>query len=147
MLKGQLYINGKDAYTAYGIIMSETALSTLMTPAPSKDYINNSSRLVDGKRVFKGNVKMDEREMTLSFNMIAKDKDTFLTNYAKFCEEVLAKGEIVIHTSFLPNVWYRCIYISCSQFSQFMRKIASFSLKLNEPDPSNRGKIDKDTLW
>ena len=97
MLKGQLYINGKDAYTAYGIIMSETALSTLMTPAPSKDYINNSSRLVDGKRVFKGNVKMDEREMTLSFNMIAKDKDTFLTNYAKFCEEVLAKGEIVLH--------------------------------------------------
>lgn len=146
MLKGQLYINGKDAYTTYGIIMSDTALSTLMTPVPSKDYITNSSRLVDGKRVFKDNAKMDEREMTISFSMTAKDRDTFLSNYARFCEEVLAKGEMELHTSFLPNIWYRCIYISCTQFSQFLREIASFSLKLNEPDPSNRGETDKDTI-
>ncbi len=146
MLKGQLYINGKDAYTTYGIIMSDTALSTLMTPAPSKDYITNSSRLVDGKRVFKGNVKMAEREMTLPFSMSAKDRDIFLSNYAKFCEEVLAKGEMVLHTSFLPNIWFRCIYISCTQFSQFLREMALFSLKLNEPDPSNRGETDKDTI-
>lgn len=146
MLKGQLYINGKDAYTTYGIIMSDTALSTLMTPAPSKDYITNSSRLVDGKRVFKGNVKMAEREMTLPFSMMAKDRDIFLSNYAKFCEEVLAKGEMVLHTSFLPNIWFRCIYISCTQFSQFLREMALFSLKLNEPDPSNRGETDKDTI-
>lgn len=146
MLKGQLYINGKDAYTTYGIIMSDTALSTLMTPPPSKDYITNSSRLVDGKRVFKGNVKMAEREMTLPFSMRAKDRDIFLSNYAKFCEEVLAKGEMVLHTSFLPNIWFRCIYISCTQFSQFLREMALFSLKLNEPDPSNRGETDKDTI-
>ena len=91
----------------------------------------------------KHNPRVDEREITLPFNMSAIDSDTFMTNYAKFCEEVLATGELVIRTRFQPNVWYRCIYLSCTQFSQFIRKMAKFSLKLNEPDPSDRGETSK----
>ena len=83
MLNGQLYINGKDAYLTWGIFLDETALSTLMTPAPNKEFIS--------------------------------------------------------------NVWYRCIYLSCTQFSQFIREMAKFSLKLNEPDPSDRGETSKYT--
>ena len=33
---------------------------------------------------------------------------------------------------------YKTIYLSCNQFTQFMRGIASFSLKLNEPNPKDR---------
>lgn len=146
MLKGQLYINGKDAYLAWGIFLAETALSALMTPAPNKEFISNKYRSKDGKSVIKHNPRLDEREITLAFNMTAKDSDTFLTNYAKFCDEVLAKGELVIHTRFQPNVWYRCIYLSCTQFSQFAQEMAKFSLKLNEPDPSDRGETSKNDL-
>ena len=146
MLKGQLYINGKDAYLTWGIFLSETALSALMTPAPNKEFISNKYRSKDGKSVIKHNPRLDEREITLAFNMTAKDSDTFLTNYAKFCDEVLAKGELVIHTRFQPNVWYRCIYLSCTQFSQFAQEMAKFSLKLNEPDPSDRGETSKNDL-
>ena len=143
MLKGQLYINGKDAYLTWGIFLDETALSTLMTPAPNKEFISNKYRSKDGKSVIKHNPRLDEREITLAFNMTAKDSDTFMTNYARFCEEVLAKGGLVIRTRFQPNVWYRCIYLSCTQFSQFIREMAKFSLKLNEPDPSDRGETSK----
>ena len=143
MLNGQLYINGKDAYLTWGIFLDETALSTLMTPAPNKEFISNKYRSKDGKSVIKHNPRLDEREITLPFNMSAIDSDTFMTNYAKFCEEVLATGELVIRTRFQPNVWYRCIYLSCTQFSQFIRKMAKFSLKLNEPDPSDRGETSK----
>ena len=145
MTKGQLYINGEDAYLAWGIFLDETALSTLMTPAPNKEFISNKYRSKDGKTVIKHNPRLDEREITLPFNMTAKDSDTFMTNYARFCEEVLAKGEWVIRTRFQPNVWYRCIYLSCTQFSQFIQEMAKFSLKLNEPDPSDRGKTSKYT--
>lgn len=145
MLKGQLYINGKDAYLTWGIFLDETALSALMTPAPNKEFISNKYRSKDGKSVIKHNPKLDEREITLPFNMTAKDSDTFLTNYARFCEEVLAKGELVIRTRFQPNVLYRCIYLSCTQFSQCIREMAKFSLKLNEPDPSDRGETSKYT--
>ena len=146
MLKGQLYINGKDAYLSWAIFLAETALSALMTPAPNKEFISNKYRSKDGKSVIKHNPRLDEREITLAFNMTAKDSDTFLTNYAKFCDEVLAKGELVIHTRFQPNVWYRCIYLSCTQFSQFAQEMAKFSLKLNEPDPSDRGETSKNDL-
>lgn len=145
MLKGQLYINGNDAYLTWGIFLDETALSALMTPAPNKEFISNKYRSKDGKSVIKHNPRLDEREITLPFNMTAKDSDTFLTNYARFCEEVLAKGELVICTRFQPNVWYRCIYLSCTQFSQCIREMAKFSLKLNEPDPSDRGETSKYT--
>lgn len=116
-----------------------------MTPAPNKEFISNKYRSKDGKSVIKHNPRLDEREITLPFNMTAKDSDTFLMNYARFCEEVLAKGELVIRTRFQPNVWYRCIYLSCTQFSQCIREMAKFSLKLNEPDPSDRGETSKYT--
>ena len=143
MITNQLYINGKNAYTTWGVCMDDTALSALMTPAPNKEFISNKYRNKDGKHVIKHNPRLDERDITIGFNMIANDEETFLYNYAKFCEEVLATGELTIWTSFQPNVWYRCIYTSCTQFSQFIRQMAKFSLKLNEPDPSNRGKTDK----
>ena len=145
MTKGQLYINGEDAYLTWGIFLDETALSTLMTPAPNKEFISNKYRSKDGKTVIKHNPRLDEREITLPFNMTAKDSDTFMTNYARFCEDVLAKGELVIRTQFQPTVWYRCIYLSCTQFSQFIQEMAKFSLKLNEPDPSDRGETSKYT--
>ena len=53
MLKGQLYINGKDAYITWGIFLDETALSALMTPAPNKEFISNKYRSKDGKSVIK----------------------------------------------------------------------------------------------
>lgn len=143
MIKNQLFINGQNAYGTWGICMDDTALSTLMTPAPNKEFISNKYRSKDGKHVIKHNPRLDERDITIGFNLIAKDEEDFLHKYAKFCKEVLAKGELIINTCFQPDVYYRCIYISCTQFSQFIRQMAKFSLKLNEPDPSNRGVTDK----
>ena len=132
-----------DAYASWGIFMDDTALSTLMTPAPNKEFISNKYRAKDGKRIIKHNPRLDEREITVSFCMSAKSESVFLANYAKFCDEVLAKGEMVINTSFLPDTYYRCVYLSCTQFSQYMRELAKFSLKLNEPDPSDRAEKSK----
>lgn len=143
MPTGKLTINGKDAYSTWGIWMDDTALSTLMTPAPCKEFISNKYRSKDGKRVIKHNPRLDEREITIGFYMSAKTEDEFLYNYGKFCEDVLATGEITIHTSFQPYVWYRCVYLSCTQYSQYMRQLAKFSLKLNEPDPSDRNATTK----
>lgn len=145
MPNGKLTINGKDAYTTWGIFLDTNALSALMTPAPNKEFISNKYRAKDGKRVIKHNPRLDEREITLPFNMTAKSEEDFLANYWDFCNDVLAHGELVIHTSYLPNVWFRCIYLSCTQFSQFMREMAKFTLKLNEPDPTDRGETSKCT--
>lgn len=139
MPQGELYINGKDAYATWGISMDMSSLSALMTPASQKELVENKSRLEHGKRVVTANPKLDERNLTLTINLTAPDEDTFFTRYQSFCEE-LATGVLNIRTKYQPTVMYRTLYLSCSQFTQFMRGIASFSLKLCEynPSPENR---------
>ena len=137
MLKGQLKINGKDAYTTWGISMDDTSLSALMTPPPVKAYIENNDRTEHGKAVITTSVYVDSRDLTLQLNLTAKDEASFFNRYASFCDE-LANGVLDIETSFQVGVVYHCIYVSCSQFSQFMRGIGKFSLKLTESNPNRR---------
>lgn len=136
-MKGELFINGKDAYTTWGISMDNTSLSALMAPAPNKELLENKSRLEHGKRVITDNIKVDERDLTLQINLTAKTEEEFFTRYLNFCDE-LAKGVLEIRTKYQPTILYKTVYVSCSQFSQFMRGIGKFVLKLNEPNPKDR---------
>lgn len=134
---GELFINGKDAYTEWGISMDDTSLSALMTPAPNKGFIENKSRLEHGKRVIASNPKKEERNLTFQLNLTAPDKDAFFARYDSFCKE-LDSGILEIRTKYQPSIVYRTEYLSCQQFSQFMQGIGKFVLKLNEPNPMNR---------
>ena len=136
-MKGELFINSKDAYTTWGISMDTSSLSALMTPPPAKELVENKSRLEHGKRVMTSSPKVDERNVTLSINLTAKNEQQFFERYLSFCSE-LETGVLHISTSYQPNVVYKMIYLSCSQFTQFMKGIAKFSLKLNEPNPKDR---------
>lgn len=151
MPKGQLTINKKDAYTEWGLSMDPSALSALMTPSATKSYIENDSRLEhgkemitsytktdsDGNKVNVNTVKLDARDVTVTFNITARNETQFLQRYYSFCSE-LEKGTLDISTSFLPNVVFHMIYVSCSQFSEFNLGIGKFTLKLTEPNPKNR---------
>ena len=137
MPKGELFINGVDAYEEYGISMQASGLSALMTPPPLKDMIENKNRQEHGKRVVTTNPKIDERELSLPIHIKAASKESFLQKYGKFCE-VLAKGVLDIRTVYQPNVVYRTLYQSCTQFSEYRLGLAKFTLKLNEPNPNNR---------
>lgn len=134
---GELFINDKDAYLEWGVSMDDTSLSALMTPAPNKELIENSSRLNHGKSVITNGVKKDERNLTLQLNLTAPDKDTFFERYESFCKE-LDGGVLEIRTKYQSATLYRTIYLSCNQFSQFMQGIGKFVLRLNEPNPMNR---------
>lgn len=136
-MKGELFINEKDAYTTWGISMESTSLSSLMAPPPMKAFVENSSRLEHGKRVITSDPKVDERNITLEIHLTARDKDSFFSKYLSFCDE-LATGVLNIRTKYQPNVVYKTVYLSCSQFSQFMQGIAKFSLRLCEPNPKDR---------
>ena len=134
---GELFINGKDAYVTWGMSMDDTSLSTLMTPPPSKEYVENKSRLENGKRVIISNPKVDERTITLQLQFTAKDKDIFFSRYLSFCSE-LETGVLNIRTKYMPTVVYKTIYLSCQQFSEFVHGIGKFKLRLCEPNPKNR---------
>ena len=138
MPKGESFINGVDAYTQWGVSLSDTSLSALMTPSANKAYITNKSRLEHGKRVIVNDTKVDERSVTINIHLTASNEQEFFNRYNKFCQEVLAQGVVDIKTKYQSDVVYHMIYESCTQFSQFMRGIGKFTLKLLEPNPNNR---------
>lgn len=130
-----LTINGKDAKAAFGVTLDETSLGTLMTPPPMKERVTSRSRIENGIRVITdATTYVDSRDLTLKVNISAKTESDFLSKYAAFCAELKSK-EIVLSTI---SGTYRCIYLSCQQFSQFQRGIGKFVLRLREYNPSNR---------
>lgn len=139
-MKGECYINGKDAHEEWGLIFGESSLTALMTPAPVKAYIQNKSALIHGKQVLSGAAnppKIDERDVQLVFGIKAKNMTDFLTKYSSFVEE-LEKGWLDISTKYQPGVVYHLLYVSCQQFRQFNGRLGKFVLKLNEPNPKHR---------
>lgn len=130
-------INSRDAKLTWGIVFDSSAISALMTPAPMKDFIENSSRLEHGKRVITTNPKVSSRTLTISFSLYANDEETFFERYDSFCTE-LEKGTLDIVLSSRPLVKYRCIYKSCKPITQYRNRLAKFSLSLEEPNPKNR---------
>lgn len=135
---GDIKINNADAFERYGINLEDGALSTLMTPPSMKEFIESKSRLQHGKKVITKLPKYDSREITLPFHLIAKSKEEFFEKYRLFCNEVLSNGKFELSTRYEPGVVYRLVYLNCTQFSQYIREMAVFSLKVVEPDPTDR---------
>lgn len=133
-------INGKDAYTTWGIVFDSSSVSALMTPAAMKDYIENSSRTEHGKRVITNSTlaKVDFRSVTLTFALYANTEDAFFSKYASFCDEIQKTGELTVILSLQPTVAYKLIYKSCTQFTQYNNRLAKFSLKCEESNPKDR---------
>lgn len=143
MGKGELWINGHDAMSTYGLTLGKESLTALMTPAPLKAYITSKCATMSGKQVIGRNVhvpKADERDLQLTLYIHANGVEQFVERYTKLCREVFAKGYMEIETRYQPDVVYRCLYLSCQQFKQFNGRLGKFVLKLNEPNPDNRKK-------
>lgn len=137
MPAGELYINGQDAYTTWGISLDRTGLSALMTPAGQKDVIENESRLENGRRVLVTSPRMAARDISIVLNMCAHTQEDFMTQYSSFCVQ-LQTGKLVIRTKYQPTTYYKFIYRSCTQFSQTQRELAKFVLRLTESNPGDR---------
>ena len=137
-MRSELYISGHDAWLTWGITMDDSSLSALMTPPAIKDFPKNSSRLESGSRYITNNPKFKEREVTLSLQFVADSVGDFLSNYNAFCNDVLATGKLNISTKYQSGVTYNFIYNSCTQYRQYLFKVAKFSLRLTEYNPENR---------
>lgn len=133
-------INGKDAYTEWGIVFDSSSISALMTPPPMKDYLTSKSRLSDGVKVITDQslAKVNSRTITISFSLTAQNEDEFFARYGLFCEEIQKTGEINIKLSIQPGVVYKLHYMSCQQFTQYNNKLANFALRCMEANPKDR---------
>ena len=142
MPAGELFIKKKggdweDAYNVYGLSLSETGLSRLMTPAPNKSAVTNKNVISHGASVVQDTFYKDVRQVSLEVHITARTKQQFFERYAAFCA-VLDLGYIRLYTKYQPNVVYHFLYVDCTQFAEYQREMAKFTLTLEEPHPEVR---------
>jgi hypothetical protein len=138
-MRGELFINGKDAYTTWGVSMGDNFLDTLEAPLSVKDYISNESRTEDGKRVItdKSMIKIAARDVTLQFHICGKSQSEYLQNKKAFQQE-LYSGVVDINIPARGSEVYHLLYLGKQvSYSQSFSE-GKLSAKFEEPNPTNR---------
>ena len=137
-MSGAFYINNKNTKTNWGVVLADSGMAALLAPAPKKEYVTNTSRLISGLIPNTSFVpKKDSRDIQLEVYLIASSWTDFLTKLASFYAE-LDLGFVNVKTDYQPSVVYHCIYRSCAQFTELDGRLAKFSLRLTELNPDNR---------
>lgn len=138
-MKGELYINGKDAWSEWGVNMGDGFLDAIDGFAPMKEYIENESRAEHGKRVLLVSPRVASRDLTLNFSILGATEADFREKRNDF-EKELRKGWVEIVVTALGVNVYRLIYTgkSVSYALSLKRNLCKFSAKFEEPNPANR---------
>lgn len=134
-----LLINGKDALQEWGVRMGEGFLDAIDVPCQMKEYIENESRIEHGKRIIVNNPKIASRAVTLPFTIQGKTESDYHSNKKAFYEE-LYKGSVDIQIPTASDEIFHLVYTggSTSYAQNRERTFCKFSVKFQEPNPSNR---------
>ncbi|WP_071146673.1 hypothetical protein [Bacteroides ihuae] len=133
-----LIINNKDALQTWGVKIGEGFIDAIFAPSPLKEFIENKSRLENGKRVTYNNPKVDERDVTLVFNLEGISQADYLLKYKAFKAE-LEKGRIEIKVPVLGEEIYRLTYQKSTSFAMnTLRTFSKLSVKFQEANPADR---------
>jgi len=134
-----LLINGRNAFTVYGVRMGDGFLDALGTPAPMKEYITDESRLENGRTVITEDAKVDYRELNLEFTIMGLSPADYRAKKNAFFAE-LYKGAVDICVPPESRDIYHLVYRGNSPtYAQSRdRCFAKVIIKFEEPDPTNR---------
>lgn len=138
-MTGDLFINGKDAFSTWGVRMGDGFLDSIDGFNQMKDYIENESRLEHGKRVITDNAKVDSREITLQFTIEGSSESDYRMKKKAFQTE-LEKGTVNIKIPALGSEIYKLIYLgkSLSYGLSYDHCFGKVSSKFSEPNPMDR---------
>lgn len=126
-------INGKDALETWGVFLDEKALNNLWLPPHNKPNVSNNSRLEDGVRVVNSKLYIDEREVTIGFNIRAKTREEFKSKMKLFVAE-LNQGLVKMEVEGEIYKLYTIDFIGL----EFIGCIGSLSVRFQEPNPNDR---------
>lgn len=138
-MKGDLYINDKDAWLTWGVNMGEGFLDALDAFVPMKAFIENESRAEDGKRVVATAPKVASRDVTLHFTLTGNTQQSYRERRNAF-EEELRGGFVNVRVPALGTQTYKLIYTgkNVSYAMNHSRTFSAISAKFEEVNPADR---------
>ena len=140
-MKGDLIINGVDAYVQWGVCMGDNFIDNIEAALSLKDYISNESRIEHGKRVItdKKLIKIASRDITLQFHIMGGTAEEYRTNKKAFEQDVLYGGAVDIQIPSRGSEVYHLLYTGKQvTFAQTLSE-CKLAAKFEEPNPMNRG--------
>lgn len=132
-----LYLNSKNAWTAYGVQMGDSFIDTLLQPPTLKDFPSSKCRLENGTRYVTSSKKKEERTITLQFAIHGNNPFDFKTKRRRFYN-LLAEADIAVYVPQASTETFRLIYKGSSVSYAGTAKSCKISAKFIEPDPSDR---------
>lgn len=141
-MSGDLIINGKDAWTTWGVCMGDGFLDAIDGFNEMKDYIEDESRLEHGKRIITDNAKVASREITLQFTIQGSSESDYRTKKKAFQAE-LERGTVNIKIPSLGSEVYKLVYLgkNVSYGLSLDRCFGKVSSKFCEPNPTPEGRL------
>ena len=129
MTTSSLIINGKDALAEWGIVPLSNLIGELLAPPPAKDPVKTPADSEHGSR-FLPTRRPDyisfSRSHTRPQNKAASESDFWQSTIPDTRTGIgLA---INIHRQ-APGLVFKCVYLSCSQYSQYNGNVAKFILR------------------
>lgn len=134
-MNGELYINGKDAWSNWKVRLDD-GYDSLMLPANPKEYTSNDMRSQPGIQKFKSNTQPQAKEVQLVFAFTCDSKDEYLSNFKSFTDEL--KGDVTIRVTALKTTYHLTIsdYISLSSGTGL--RDGRLSVRFSEDNPQDR---------
>lgn len=137
-MRGQLYINGSDAYDTWGVCLEQGAYGTLLGGEKMKPYTQNESRRLDGVEVDIRRPRVEARSLVLTFCFVGEN---VLSDFDRFFA-TLRGGRVVGDAIFplrvrVPELGrsYELIYEARTSVMQLGMGIAKVGVKFKEPKP------------
>lgn len=139
-MEEQIKINGIGIRSEWGAWLVKGGYEKLLSPAPMKSYITNTSRLNHGTDYVVHNPVTDSRELSLQFFIEGNTELDYLSKYKSFIDE-LEKGSIVLSVPRLKTI-YKLVYIRCSSYGDYGLKKGKFTVNFIEPNVKDREVIE-----
>ena len=153
-MTGNLYINGKNAWTQWGAFLEDGSADKLFLPAPAKPLIENKSRAEHGKEVLMKAAKYDERDLSLVF-CFANTGTSFNERLTSLVTDLLTgtyddQLEIQVLSTIgfkqynpaweyaYRTNYFTVTYISCTELNSVRDEAGKVVIRLNEPNPNDR---------
>lgn len=136
---GDIFINSKDAYSTWGVSMGDGFIDAIDGFNELKGFIENESRLENGKRVITANPKIAARQLSLQFTIRGDSEADYRVKKKNFQKE-LEKGLVTIKIPSLGEEVYKLIYTgkNITYGMSLNRRFGKVSMKFEEPNPADR---------
>lgn len=134
-MRGEVYINGLDAWSYYGVVLDEGSEEALLLPSPLKTFTSNDMRSHHGKQVFTNNPRLKDRTVSLTFCFLwAED---YMEKYNRFVD-MLQQGIVVLSTKIMgTKMTFNLVYNSCRKYTS-IQYAGKLIVNFEEPNPANR---------